>query len=257
MLNFTAPFDRRRTKPELFYRDNSKEYVWMMQSSRRWFGYKSEDQFQAVRLDCGANADGGSFHVTVVLPRHGVTVAQLLGSLSQSASWLWEGMRLHEGAVSMPRIGNATAHVGGSTAGSFKEVLGDLHLKTAFLQGEADFGALCKHRANGSEVKVFLRDVFHSTHLVLSEEGIHAATASAAMMASPSPRHQQQPLREDPPWQPPPRGAHYVPCSEKEQPFRMVVNRPFLLVVSYHADVAHPNAPNSAVDLALYFGVVQ
>lgn len=153
--------------------------------------YFESDLLQAVRLPYG---EGGA-SMYVLLPREEKGIDSLAAALTDDAWSRWiSSMRSRRGRLELPRF----------KASYFQRLnaaLAALGMREAFTS-RADFTKLCECGVGD----VFISDVFHKAVIEVTEEGTEAAAATSITM----------------------RLTSAMPVDE---PFRMIVDRPFLLAI--------------------------
>lgn len=180
---WTDPFRKELTKEETFTRENGTRTQLPMMKTQKSFAYAENEQLQAVRLPYGNE----SFAMTVLLPKAGHTVAEVLESLDEQ-QWnsLKDAMRYEEISLSLPKF-ESKFHI------ELNDCLRAMGMEKAFT-GSADFG---KMFSSGACISTILQDAL----IKVDEEGTEAAAvttglmkATAFMPRTPIPFHADHPF---------------------------------------------------------------
>lgn len=188
------PFDAKQTSPGPF-RVAGKEAVGVALMHRRgaMLAYRESEAYQAVRLPFA----GGMFEMVVALPRtglNGLDWAKGLGRKGWSELLDKAGYEKRAGELGLPRVKLASA-------GEMRPALERIGLREMFAP-DADFTGLAKTRVHPDRV-------IHRTVLQWDEEGAEAAAATAVV------------------------GVRAMSPRTGPEPFRMVVDRPFVLALCH------------------------
>jgi len=157
---WTSQFDKKKTAQATFTgRSGATGSVPLMQLADT-LRYAETDRYQAVDLPYG----GRAFSMTLVLPKAGQAMEELVGSLDP-ASWdqLLAGLQRREGTVFLPRFRMEWDKI-------LNETLQAMGLKLAFIPGQADFSGL-SDAAGG----LYISRVRQKTYVDVDEEGTEAA----------------------------------------------------------------------------------
>ncbi len=157
---WTSQFDKKKTAQATFTgRSGATGSVPLMQLADT-LRYAETDRYQAVDLPYG----GRAFSMTLVLPKAGQAMEELVGSLDP-ASWdqLVAGLQRREGTVFLPRFRMEWDKI-------LNETLQAMGLKLAFIPGQADFSGL-SDAAGG----LYISRVRQKTYVDVDEEGTEAA----------------------------------------------------------------------------------
>ena len=157
---WTSQFDKKKTAQATFTgRSGAPGSVPLMQLADT-LRYAETDRYQAVDLPYG----GRAFSMTLVLPKAGQAMEELVGSLDP-ASWdqLLAGLQRREGTVFLPRFRMEWDKI-------LNETLQAMGLKLAFIPGQADFSGL-SDAAGG----LYISRVRQKTYVDVDEEGTEAA----------------------------------------------------------------------------------
>ncbi|HKI70046.1 MAG TPA: serpin family protein, partial [Verrucomicrobiae bacterium] len=188
---WTYQFDKKNTHLQDFKLLNDKRKQVQMMSLHRKLDYQQGNGFQAVRLPYS----GGRLQMCVLLPDADSSVEKMLASLN-SRTWRSEILAQfdnREGTLKLPRFKmDFEAELNGAL-----ETLG---MRQAFEAGEADFSRM----ANGP---LFISKVQQKSFVEVNEKGTEAAATTAVIMSL----------------------TAFSP--EKEKPFTMVVDHPFIFVI--------------------------
>ncbi len=161
---WTEAFDPKNTQKWPFYLSSGVPVQTdMMFEPLLSYSYYSDNEVEVADIPYGE----GRFSFTVLLPREGVTVNDVIGSLSQAKWDNWIGSL---DSNSVPLLYLPTLEMEYEI--QLKEVLTALGMGIAFTDGEADFSNLADARLVISEVK-------HKTYLKVDEAGTEAAAATS------------------------------------------------------------------------------
>jgi serpin B len=190
--NWDDPFDPKLTRKRPFHTAAGVvKNVPMMELSET-FNYRKGSGYQAVRLPY----KGGDLAMYVFLPDRGSSLSRLLQNMN-GEKWqrvTMPGFSEQDGLVVLPKFKLENTL-------ELKSPLEALGMKTAF-SGEADFSGMFSDKHHISEVR---QKAFAET----GEEGTEAAAVTAvAIMTAPAPIESNLP-----------------------EPFKMIVNRPFLFAI--------------------------
>jgi serine protease inhibitor len=193
-------FDVGSTKEEAFHTTNGHAVTVPMMAEGGWFSYVEHEDFQAIRLPL----EGETVDVTIVLPAVTSGVAAVYSRLDASNwdQWLAR-MWLRKGTVMLPRFS-----IEYSAEPSLVPHLAALGMQRAFDPIEADFSGLFG-AAKPEDPPVFIDQIIHKTRLDVDENGIEAAAVTMAGLAG------------------------GLPFPDQEEPFSMIVNRPFLCAIRH------------------------
>jgi serine protease inhibitor len=165
--SWTEPFDPDHTREAPFHLpDGSTETVELM-TRHDTLRYHGTDRFDAVDLPYS----GGAFSMTVVVPREGIGVHDLLAEL-EAAAWdeLTESFRTTPAQVWLPRFELEWEAV-------LNDALRRMGMGVAF-QGGADFSRMFE------SVDAWIDEVKQKTFVRVDEEGTEAAAATSVAMAT-------------------------------------------------------------------------
>lgn len=164
---WTLQFDRANTRTEDFtLADGSTTRVPMMHNKAQIVGYGADD-YNAVLLPYGS---GGIWNMFVLLPDEGKTVADVLNSLS-SASWraLFKRAESYELDLKLPKFSTTTS--------GLDLIPGMKRLGVSRMFGNnAELGGICK------EKDLFLKNMFHTSMIDVTEEGTKATAVTVSEM---------------------------------------------------------------------------
>ena len=159
---WTARFDKKKTVPATFTgRSGATRTVPLMQLADT-LRYAETDSYQAVDLPYG----GKAFSMTVVLPKAGHAMEDLVGSLSPTAwNQITARLQRREGTVYLPRFRMEWEKI-------LNETLQAMGMRLAFIGGQADFSGLSDEAlARG----LYISRVRQKTYVDVDEEGTEAA----------------------------------------------------------------------------------
>jgi len=190
---WTDEFPAAATKDGPFTTGAGEQVTVPLMSRSGSFEYMENDTFQMVRLPYQGQFVG----MYVLLPKEGIALKDVTAKLTASDWKNWvAGMASKPGQVSLPRFRT-------EFSSSLKPSLSALGMADAFDTSKADLNGILPPGATTE--RVFISDALHKTYLSVDEQGTEAAAATAVIM-----------------------GVTSVPAN----PFRMVVNRPFLLAIA-------------------------
>lgn len=202
---WTNAFDKKLTEEGDFHRSADDAARVMMMSRQAKFDYLEDRHVQAVRLPYGE----GHLAMYVFLPRrprigesestpdHGMVLEEFLGRLNQEEwSMRQDQFRSRSGKVVLPRFRLEYSQ-------KLNEVLRSLGMSEAFEPGVADFSAMF---AESGSKPAYISEVRHKTFVDVNEEGTEAAAATSVGVT--------------------------LTAMPAEEPFLMVVDRPFCCVVA-------------------------
>ncbi len=190
---WTDAFPVAATRDATFTTGDGKQITVPMMRRTGRFDYLENELFQMVRLPYQGQFVG----MFVLLPREGVTLKDVVAKLtaSQWKSWT-EETRSRDGEVQLPRFKT-------EYSSSLKTALSALGMADAFDPNKADLNGILPPGATSE--RLFISDALHKTFLSVDEQGTEAAAATAVIV-----------------------GIASVPAN----PFKMVVDRPFLLAIA-------------------------
>jgi len=192
---WTVPFNKSKTIDKLFYNSNgTRSTVQMMHQKEMKLNYAHTSDYEFVRLPYGNDA----FAMNILLPKEGVDIEKVLGSLDgQTWGAITGAMHTQVAHVtlSMPRFSLK------ENTYELNDVLGKMGMPRAFTS-TAQFGAL-------SDFPLFVDKVIQKSYIDVNEEGTEASAVTIIAMTGSS----GAPL-------PPPE---YV---------TVVVDRPFLFAIT-------------------------
>jgi serine protease inhibitor len=162
---WTQQFDPRQTQPAPFFRaDGGQHQVQMMglrQGDVRAYG---DEEVEVVDLPYGRQA----YSMTLVLPRHGRQLDQVLASLDAQRWQRWvEGLRPTKLDVHLPRFTLEYQEV-------LNETLKALGMEVAFTPGAADFTGMSPVGR-----QLYIDEVLQKTFLEVNEQGTEAAAITS------------------------------------------------------------------------------
>jgi len=161
--SWTKKFDTDKTSEQPFYKstDNSKPVTTM--SQRGDYRYLTNEQFQAIRLPYGKNAELGMY---IFLPQENNSLEQLNQELNLDnwQEWLSQ-MRSQPGKITLPKF-----KLEYDT--ELKTILSSLGMSQVFDATQADFAAM-------TDSTVAIDTVKHKTAIEVNEEGTEAAAVTS------------------------------------------------------------------------------
>jgi serine protease inhibitor len=185
---WTYEFDKNLTRDDTFTLPDGSKRPCKMMVKERDFEYLENEELQAIDLPYG----GGTFRMTVLLPRAGGDVNALIASLSGAkVTELLGKLAGNEVALELPKFRMEYER-------TLNDVLAALGMGIAFDPGKADFSGMYE----GPE-PLSISEVKHKTFVQVDEEGTEAAAVTSVGV----------------------RATAYRP------PLRMRVDRPFVFFV--------------------------
>lgn len=183
------PFDEDRTAPAPFYlAGNGSVQVDMMRLNTLPLPYYATSQAHLIDLPYG---DGEAFSMTILLPKEGASVAQLLDSLNDQSWRAWAGK------LSARQIDFAMPKFEMRYQTSLNEPLKEMGMPRAFDPQEADFSNI------STAEQLFISAVRHKAFVNVDEQGTEAAAVTGVG----------------------------VTTTAAIEPLRITVDRPFLFVI--------------------------
>jgi serine protease inhibitor len=159
---WTYQFDTENTVDSPFYLPDNTEKICPLMKVAGTFNYFSNEKIQAVDLPYGDK----NFSMTVILPKNGIEVDDLIGELSQTNWNNWIGqLSESEGEIFLPRFKLEYKK-------SLIEILAQLGMGIAFTS-QADFTRI------NSAGNLFISEVKHKSFVEVNEEGTEAAAVTS------------------------------------------------------------------------------
>jgi serine protease inhibitor len=190
-------FDKARTRQREFTLNGgtTRQVQRMAQSGR--FEYFATADMQAIRLPFGA----GDLVMAVLLPAKSSSLSALEAQLTPEQWKAWQARyTLHPGTIEVPRFELKSDY-------RLNGPLQNLGMKRAFDPNGAQLtGMLESTHGQGSVGHLFISSVLQSTYWKVDEEGSEAAAVTTT-------------------------GIRASAVARPEQPFQMVVNRPFFCAI--------------------------
>ncbi len=191
---WSTPFKKEETQERPFHILDGSEKQQPMMTRTSSFGYCEDPKLQAIRLPYGS----GRLAMYVLLPSNESSLTELRDNLD-GANWasLLTRMNSRRGTIVLPRFKFEYDD-------DLKETLKSLGMAVAFDPAQADFSRALKP-VTGE--RLFISKVIHKTMIEVNERGTEAAAATAVVITPTS-----------------------APVN-LEQPFSMVVDRPFFFAI--------------------------
>jgi serpin B len=185
-------FDPDKTAPMPFKGENGEtEVPFMVHTGEQ--SYYEDDSVQAIRM----SFVGGS-SMTVLLPREGVSVREVIGTLSEGFMEKAE-FSAHKGTLRLPKFKTDTKH-------ELKQVLKDLGMTVMFDGSVSSFGGVIEEKIGNP---IYISNIFQKAYIEVDEKGTTAAAVTVI---------------EEP--------ASAMPPAEEPPPFEMTVDRPFVFLLT-------------------------
>ena len=153
---WTLKFNKDETRDESF---NGGELVPMMHL-RNQLPYAEDELCQMLALPYGS----GAYRMTVLLPREGKTMDDVLGTLDGKQWGYYQWLSVEEVDVKLPRM-DVTTHV------NLVETMKALGMPSAFSDTTADIPYFCN-------APVYISNMFQSAKIKMDEEGTEAAAVT-------------------------------------------------------------------------------
>lgn len=191
---WTHKFDKAKTQPKDFTRGNgSKRKVELMSQAGR-FEYFETPDMQGIRLPFGA----ADLIMEVILPAQSSSLGALEEQLTAEHWQQWRGQYAwHSGTIELPRFELKSDYV-------LNEPLQTLGIQRAFQAGRAQLTGLLSPGGDAGHLSI--STVLQSTYWKVDEEGSEAAAVTTT-------------------------GIRATAVARPEEPFRMVVDRPFFCAI--------------------------
>ncbi len=156
-------FKPANTRDETFYQADGSTVTRKMMNIHSRFGYFADNDVQVVDLPYGT----GGYSMTVVLPKKGLNVDQLVATTDASrwASWIG-GLKKIEMQLGLPKFTVEYKR-------ELKEDLKILGMSIAFSDHHADFTRIDRHGG------LYISAVQHKTFVDVNEEGTEAAAVTS------------------------------------------------------------------------------
>jgi len=160
------PFDPKQTRPAPFYALHETQSVATMNLPAALHGHATSTEAEIIELLYG----NGAFAMTIVLPRPGHTLAEVVNGLDAArfASWV--------AALQEEKFGLALPRFRFEYKRALKDDLSALGMRIAFDGGQADFSGMATLPQG---VRLFLTSVLQKTYIDVNEEGTEAAAVTA------------------------------------------------------------------------------
>jgi serpin B len=159
---WTHRFDKTKTTQSVFTGASGAAGTVPLMELRDTVPYTETETFQAIDLPYG----GRAFSMTILLPRPGVAMRDLIASLSAGAwSQVVSGLAPKEGTVYLPRFRLEWGKV-------LNETLQAMGMNVPFIGGLADFSRLSDEAVQRG---LYISEVRQKTYVDVSEEGTEAA----------------------------------------------------------------------------------
>jgi serine protease inhibitor len=168
--DWTYRFDRAKTTQAPFHGPQGAQGMVPLMEVAGTFPYAETDAYQAVDLPYG----GKAFAMTVVLPKEGTSVGELVASLDP---WSWAGLvqsfREGEGKVHLPRFRMEWEK-------TLNETLQAMGMVQAFQAGVADFRGISS--PGGGNPGLYVSLVKQKAYVDVDEEGTEAAAVTVVVI---------------------------------------------------------------------------
>jgi len=163
--DWTHPFDTAMTVNGQFHCGDGSDVTIPMMNKDTLFFVAYNDLFEAIDLPYGKHG----YSMTILLPREGVTVDQLIAQMTPENWATWMGAFIEwQTFIGMPKL---TVEYDASLKG----VLAALGMSVAF-SDQADFSNMV------DSLSVCIDDVLHKTYLRVDEKGTEAAAVTAVVI---------------------------------------------------------------------------
>jgi serine protease inhibitor len=198
---WTHKFDKAKTHPSDFTRGNGSARKVQLMSQAGRFEYFETSQMQGIRLPFGA----GDLIMEVILPAQSSSLGALEEQLTAEHWKQWRAQYTwHPGTIELPRFELKSNYV-------LNEALQALGMRRAFQASSAQLTGLLSHGADAGHLSI--STVRQSTYWKVDEEGSEAAAVTTT-------------------------GIRATAVARPQQPFRMIVDRPFFCTIEDHRNGA-------------------
>jgi serpin B len=189
--NWTKQFDPNLTTEQDFYSQPNVPKPQTMMNQTGDYRYYANDQFQAIRLPYGKNAELGMY---IFLPKETSNLKQFNQQLTDDnwQEWLSQ-MRSQQGTITLPRFKLEYET-------QLNDVLMSLGMKKIFTPSQADFSQM-------TDTSIALDSIKHKTFIEVNEEGTEATGVTSIGIRITS------------------------AISQESKPFTMNANRPFFFAI--------------------------
>jgi serine protease inhibitor len=189
--NWTKQFDPNLTTEQDFYSQPNVPKPQTMMNQTGDYRYYANDQFQAIRLPYGKNAELGMY---IFLPKETSNLQQFNQQLTDDnwQEWLSQ-MRSQQGTITLPRFKLEYET-------QLNDVLMSLGMKKIFTPSQADFSQM-------TDTSIALDSIKHKTFIEVNEEGTEATGVTSIGIRITS------------------------AISQESKPFTMNANRPFFFAI--------------------------
>ncbi len=158
---WTFQFDPKKTLSAPFYPETGDEMTCDMMEQESRLDYLETELLQGVNLPYGDSL----FYMTILLPRDGHSVNEILDRLSQSEWDQWRsGFRSDSVHLRLPRFRTEYEL-------KLNDVLKSLGMNDAFIPGQADFSGI-------TDQMIYISEVRHKSMVEVNEEGTVAAAVT-------------------------------------------------------------------------------
>lgn len=166
--NWTYQFNEEDTKDGVFYLPGGNTKACKLMQIESDFKYFADSLLQAIDIPYG----NGNYSMTVILPRSGVDIDDLIAGLTQEKWDEWiNGLNENTLTLVLPKL-----KLEYKIEDKLEEVLTDMGMGIAFDERQADFSGMSE------DVDLFIDKIIHKTFLEVNEEGTTAAAATAVDM---------------------------------------------------------------------------
>jgi len=191
---WTHKFDKAKTRPHDFTRTNGSARRAQLMSQSGRFEYFETPQMQGIRLPFG----GGDLIMEVILPAQSSSLGAFEEQLTSEHWKQWRAQYAwHSGTIELPRFELKSDYV-------LNEPLQALGMRRAFQAGSAQLMGTLAPGADAERLSI--SKVLQSTYWKVDEEGSEAAAVTTT-------------------------GIRATAVARPEQPFHMIVDRPFFCAI--------------------------
>lgn len=181
--DWALPFDKTRTKEDVFYRTPEKTVKVPLMFQKEEFEYGTTDTLQMLNLPY----KGGNLSMLVLLPKTIDGLADLRSQLTAENLAVWKKqMHRQEVQVYLPKFTMACRY-------ELHKPLAEMGMPQVFSR-EADFSGITGGR------DLFISDVIHKAFVAVDEEGTEAAAATGIVAKLTSARKPPPTFRADRPF---------------------------------------------------------
>lgn len=158
---WTHPFDEAATAEHPFQLEDGATTTIPLMRMKKELMYIDHDDFQAIRLPYGENEE---MSMQIFLPKENVAISHFQKQFTNEAWKKWNKMfKVQEGTLMLPKFQQ-------EYEATLNESLKSLGMRTAFIEGEANFEKMIEE-----DDPIWISEVKQKTFIDVNEEGTEAA----------------------------------------------------------------------------------